>query len=127
MIHRNVDSLVTLYAVESSKKFIVHKDYACHYSPVFKAAFASQFLEGQTQEYRLEDTTEEVLRILVQWLYTQELDSPPIWKEDKELSESEKADGKQYHVSLVRLWILADSLLMSRLQNIVMRDYQERT
>ncbi|CZR51151.1 uncharacterized protein PAC_01026 [Phialocephala subalpina] len=33
--------------------FVVHKDWVCHYSSVLNAAFNSNFLEGQTQEYRL--------------------------------------------------------------------------
>lgn len=40
----------------------------------FKAAFNSQFEEGQTQTYHLEDTTENAIRLLINWVYTQNLD-----------------------------------------------------
>lgn len=49
-------------------------EFACHYSPVLKAAFNSSFLEGQTQTYRLEDISPSAFRLLVQWLYGQNID-----------------------------------------------------
>ncbi|TVY92543.1 hypothetical protein LAWI1_G001527 [Lachnellula willkommii] len=59
---------------EKEEKFIVHKAFACHYCPVFKAAFESGFIEGQTQTYKLDDVEPKVVQLLVQWLYTQRLD-----------------------------------------------------
>jgi hypothetical protein len=38
---------VILSAGKSDQKFIVHKKFACYYSPVLKAAFNSNFIEGQ--------------------------------------------------------------------------------
>ncbi|KAH7363880.1 hypothetical protein BKA65DRAFT_388657, partial [Rhexocercosporidium sp. MPI-PUGE-AT-0058] len=69
----NPASIITLKVGkdESVKEFIVHKDYACHFSPVLKAAFNSSFLEGQTQVYQLKDTHEGVVTMLVHWLYHQ--------------------------------------------------------
>jgi hypothetical protein len=49
-------------------------EFACHYSPVLNAAFNSSFLEGQTQTYRLEDIGLSAFRLLVQWLYSQNID-----------------------------------------------------
>ncbi|PVH85664.1 hypothetical protein DL98DRAFT_568007 [Cadophora sp. DSE1049] len=63
--------LVTLYAGQSKEKFVVHREFACRYSPVLDAAFKSDFVEGQTQEYRFEDTSEDAVRLLVHWFYTQ--------------------------------------------------------
>lgn len=37
------------------KPLNVHKEVACYYSPVFRAAFNSKFKEGTGQWYRLED------------------------------------------------------------------------
>jgi hypothetical protein len=31
---------------ENPVRFVIHKEFACHYSPVFKAAFNSNFIEG---------------------------------------------------------------------------------
>ncbi|TVY50181.1 hypothetical protein LCER1_G009005, partial [Lachnellula cervina] len=59
---------------EKEEKFIVHKAFACHYSPVFKAAFDSGFIEGQTQTYKLDDIEPKVVQVLVQWVYTQKID-----------------------------------------------------
>lgn len=57
--------MVTLYAGEGDDhKFTVHKDFVCHYSPVLKAAFESDFIEGQTQSYRLKDTSERTVKLL---------------------------------------------------------------
>ena len=49
-----------------SKKFIIHKEFACYVSPVFDAAFNSNFVEGQTQTYKLDDTTPRAFQPLTQ-------------------------------------------------------------
>jgi hypothetical protein len=51
----------------------VHKEFACFASPVFDAAFNSNFIEGQTQTYKLDDTTSRAFRLLTQWLYFEKL------------------------------------------------------
>ncbi len=59
--------MVILEAVndESQKSQKVHRDVACHYSPIFKAAFNSNFVEGQTQTYRLEDVSQQTVKSLI--------------------------------------------------------------
>jgi hypothetical protein len=59
--------LVTLYAgqQEEAESFLIHKDFACHYSPVLKAALNSDFVEGQTQSYRLDEENGEAVRLLI--------------------------------------------------------------
>jgi uncharacterized protein YegP (UPF0339 family) len=74
---RKPAELVTLYAGKSDEKFVVHKEFACHYSPVLKAAFNSEFIESQTQTYRLEDAADKAVRLLNHWMYTQTLDTVP--------------------------------------------------
>jgi hypothetical protein len=97
------------------KKFIVHKEFACYYSPVFKAAFNSDFYEGQTQTYRIFDTPESAVCLLVHWLYTQKVDLAQI-------------DGSQNNILasdlLICLWILADKLLIGSLQNAVIHELE---
>jgi len=96
---------------------------ACSHSPVLNAAFNSDFLEGQTQIYRLEDTTPRAVRLLVQWLYCEKLRLLQLeddWKYqagDDDNCESSKSEDK----SLVELWVLADRLIMPCLQNEVLR------
>jgi hypothetical protein len=97
------DSIVT--------KFIVQEEFACHYSPVLKAAFNSGFIEGQTQTYRLEDTTEGAVQMLVKWICTQRLNV---------LEFDEMIDGNPRSPCIASLWVLADKLLIPRLQNAAM-------
>ncbi|TVY41599.1 hypothetical protein LOCC1_G007765 [Lachnellula occidentalis] len=75
----NTKELVTFKIGKDDKikTFVVHKEFACHYSPVLKAAFNSDFIEGQTQTYVLEDIGPygiETFTLFVKWLYTQKLD-----------------------------------------------------
>ncbi|CZR51147.1 uncharacterized protein PAC_01022 [Phialocephala subalpina] len=117
----NSHQLVKLYpetpnADVDSEPFIVHRDFATCYSPVLKAAFESGFIEGQKQEYRFdEDFDEDVIRILSQWFYTQKIDlgnirepdlGPPISTIDLRID------------CLIKLWVLADRLLIPKLQNV---------
>lgn len=99
--------------------FTVHKDYAVYHSPVFRAAFEGNFVEGQTQEYRLQGPFDDnVVRMLAQWLYTQNIDLEQIrGKRTGESYSSQKPEDKW--LFLVQLWVLADSLLMPKLQNMV--------
>ena len=61
--------MVTIYAGQNphATPFVMHKDFACHFSPVLKAAFKSGFIEGQKQEYRVDEDDEEIVRLLVEW------------------------------------------------------------
>ncbi|TVY36386.1 hypothetical protein LSUB1_G004769, partial [Lachnellula subtilissima] len=104
--------LVTLKVQNTSEAFVVHKEFACHHSPVFNAAFNGPFVEGQTQVYGLEDTTTRAVRLLVYWLYTQ--------KVDLTLPNDDHSALKAQASSLAELWVLADFLLIPRLQNAVL-------
>jgi len=56
--------------IASGQKFVVHKELICHSSPFFDRAFNGSFLEGQTQEMKLEDVEASRFGIFVHWLYT---------------------------------------------------------
>jgi hypothetical protein len=100
------DKLVTFSIGKEEKEFQVHKAFACHYSPVLKAAFNNPtFEEGQTQMYRLEDTTEAPFSLLIEWVYSQTL-------------EYHEGSTDLTTPNLVRLWVLAGYLLIPRLQNV---------
>lgn len=86
-------------------KFSIHKDFICHYSPFFKAAFNSNFKEGQTQEITL-DVDEIAFGVIANWFYTQKI-----------LDTSGKVPLQSV---LARVWILADRFLIPVLQNQVM-------
>jgi hypothetical protein len=82
-----------------------------------RAAFNSNFVEGKTQTYRIEDTTEEAFRLVVQWLYSQKLvllqhtPNYPLLEDVMHLS------GMAEDESLVELWVLAAKLKIPKLQN----------
>jgi hypothetical protein len=58
---------------DKPEKFTVHKEFACRVK-AFDSAFNSNFMEGQTQTYRIDDTSADAFRLFAQWLYGQDLD-----------------------------------------------------
>lgn len=101
-------------------KFVVHKEFVFHSSPVLKAALSNpNFVEAQTQTYRLDDTTEGAFRLLVQWLYTQKLELLQM-RQDFDVEANEGMEGEEDQ-SLVELWVLADKIDMPELQNLALR------
>ncbi|KAH6671101.1 hypothetical protein B0J14DRAFT_88381 [Halenospora varia] len=106
------------------EKLQLHKQHACHYSPVLNKAFNNILLESQTQTYTLKDTTSLACRLLVQWLYTQRFSSfTPQERLTEPLQNPDEASRKSYFqrfFSFVRLWVLADKLMILTLQNQVM-------
>jgi hypothetical protein len=110
------------------KPFLVHKETVCHYSPVLRAAFISDSVEGQAQTYRLEDTSEGAFRFFAQWIHHQrfELDYHKDAAEKQQDSEEDPDCGCGGHLacknqmeSLFKLLILAEKLLVPQLQNRV--------
>lgn len=115
MFSRKPAELVTFYSGQSpeAQPFVVHKEFAIHYSAPLKEAFASDFIEGQTQEYRFEDATDTMLRLLVTWIYTQHVDIQGI----EELMTDTRRRKEECR-TLCHLWVLAGRLLIPRLQNM---------
>ncbi|KAL2072754.1 hypothetical protein VTL71DRAFT_12097 [Oculimacula yallundae] len=102
------EDIVTLIAGEdlSEKPMNVHKEVACHYSPVLKAAFNRRFQEGESQTYRIED-----------YMYNRNLDIDsfdPI-PADKNLADK----------MLIEIWVLADKLLIPGLQNFAIFELED--
>jgi len=100
----------------NSTEFLIHKEVVCQQSEVLAAAFNSGFKEGQTQTYRLEDTTDRGFRLFMQWLYSRKftllrLDS------DYDYDEDSASLGEAEDMSLVELWVLADKVGMPALQD----------
>lgn len=103
-------------------------EFVCHHSPVLKAAFNSNFMEGETQTYRLDEISSSAFRLLVQWFYNEEFD---VFKEedlncanDEDDPEIEKLWADQ-DINLIQLWIVADKLLIRPLQNAVINVLEE--
>jgi hypothetical protein len=129
---RDTEQLVTFIIGkgEISKTFIIHKAVACAHSPVLLAAFNGPFIEGQTQTYRLEDTSPSVFPFLVQWMYTQRIKLLTHIEESGESrGSSDPGPGhdeicRKQDTLFVDLWVLGDQLLMDGLQNYIMRQMQ---
>jgi hypothetical protein len=95
----------------ASKIFLVHKEFVYHHSPVLKTAFESSFIEGETQIYKLDDVTPATFTLFVQWLYTQNLCNPIT-------PPGDVSSLIEHWHSLLRLWVLADKMMVPRLQNM---------
>jgi hypothetical protein len=125
---RTPTELVTFYigTGESLTEFQVHKEVACDSSPVLKAAFNSTFVEGQTQTYRLEDTTANAFRHLVQWFYSKSMNFESHFENHVPRNSadwnSHQAPCRKKSRTLVDLWILADKLLIPEVQNLVIEE-----
>lgn len=105
-----MSELVTFFIGPSKIKFLIHKRIVCEASPVFEAAFNSSFIEGQAQEYVLADTTEGTFALFTEWIYRGDFNvSLP--------NDVINLNLEDLHSNLLDLWILADKLLIPRLQN----------
>ena len=113
MITSEMDNVVTfLIGAPHPRKFVVHQNFVDYYCPLLKKAFNSPFIEGMTKTYKLEDTTPAAFALFVRWLYTQDIEDAMAANDHKEISA--------YYAALVRLWILAEKFMLSRLQNAVL-------
>ncbi|PMD39700.1 hypothetical protein L207DRAFT_583558 [Hyaloscypha variabilis F] len=126
------DELVTIVVGEESKSFIIHKEVAS-YSPVLKAAFDSDFLEGQTQTYNLEEASIEAFQLVTQWLYRQAIN--PVFTADEFDSlntlpintilpdtAQQKIVARQTH--LIEAYEIGDYLQLPRLQNLMLDELE---
>jgi hypothetical protein len=113
---------------DAPKKFIIHKERVCHHSPVLKAAFNGNFIEGETQTYRVEDTSPGAFRMFTRWVYDQDLDLVQLKILDQKQRDVRWEMGEAGHVEdleLAELWVLADKMAMPKLQNFIVRQIVE--
>lgn len=76
---------------------------------MMKAAFTGNFEEGHTRSMTLEDVEDATFESFVTWVYTQAI--PFVTGIDG------ITDYESDNINLIRLWILADRLLIPQLQN----------
>ncbi|KAI9053510.1 hypothetical protein LZ554_002465 [Drepanopeziza brunnea f. sp. 'monogermtubi'] len=103
-------------------EFLVHKEVICHHSKVLKAAFNGTFLEGQSQMYRLDDTTQGAFRLFTQWIYSQKLNIAQT--RPGSVDEDNEALTCGEDTFLAELYVLADKFDMAPLQNAVMDEFE---
>lgn len=93
------------------ESFTVHQKLAYFWSPVLKAAFEGQFMEGTTITMEMTDTRREAIPLLIGWMYSGKID---------DINNNSPSSQDLYC-----LWILADKLLIPELQNCTMLAIQE--
>ena len=71
-------------------------------------------IEGQTQTYRLEDTTKEAFGLFVAWLYIQKINIRVPEDQTSKLASA-----------LPILWVLAEKLLIPSLQNLTIDSIEQ--
>ncbi|CAG8980294.1 hypothetical protein HYALB_00008914 [Hymenoscyphus albidus] len=101
-------------------KFVVHKCFAVHYSPVLKAAFehqATAVLNPLGNTYSLDEEDKTTTEFLVQWLYTQDI-QPAQLKPDATYNCAEI-------LSIIKLWLLAERLVIPSLQNAAIKKFND--
>jgi len=94
---------------------------------VLEKAFNGGFKEARTRKYEMKDTNPDVFRVFVQWLYSQKVthihhDDIGQWHDDmtaEEKQEHENICDPQTTIQ-IQLWVLAEKLLIPRLQNELM-------
>jgi len=116
------NSLVTFIVGKEGEttKFTAHKEVVCYHSKVLRAAFNSNFVEGKTQTYCLEDTTGATFKFFMQWIYFQKLNVLQL-QDTYTKSNSTKEAALEEDFALAGLWILGDRLCMNRVQNAALQ------
>jgi hypothetical protein len=102
----------------SQETFLVHKEVACDSTPVFERAFNSVFIEGQDQNYRITDTTRGAFQLLMQWMYSRDLELKQLDEAWIANPDNKYAADEEDH-ELVELWVLAEKYGIPALQNRV--------
>ncbi|KAE8446864.1 hypothetical protein EG329_011495 [Mollisiaceae sp. DMI_Dod_QoI] len=89
----------------------VHKEVVCHYSPVLATFFAN----NPTKSYTF-NSTKRALKLLVQWLYSQNLFVDRLHEDRVWLWCPGDED-----LALIELWVMAEGLEIPNLQNLVIK------
>jgi hypothetical protein len=97
---------------------MIPTDLICYQSPVFKAAFEGQFLEGRTLTMTLDDVDSKLFGLLVHWFYTEDVFIKDLEVVNNKTISQECLDKNS--ILLANLWLLADRFLIPLLQNNIM-------
>jgi hypothetical protein len=118
--------MVTFEVGEGQMKetFLIHKEVACRGSVVFEKAFNSNFEEGLTQIYKLNDIDPDAFRFFSEWLYSEKLslldhefESKEGWTDEEKVCHLAKCIKQD--CILVELWVMGDRFAVKGLQNSV--------
>lgn len=93
--------------------YTVHKDFVTHASPFFDRAFNGGMIEAQTGVMNFQESNITAFGLLINYIYT---------------GEVEGADDEPIPIDeLINLWILADRVLMPKLQNASLKAIEVQT
>ena len=91
---------------ETKKEYVVYREFACYYSPMLDAAFNGLFIEGKSNTMTIDDFPfPEAFGFLQCWMCTTKIEHP--------------LNNPLTITSYCIAWILADRLLIPRMQNQV--------
>lgn len=97
-------NIVTVLVGTEEERFVLHQDAVCAKSKFFKAACSKQWLEGQERIVRLPEAGAAIFQAYCSWIYSGEL------QELTCTAASDVADGIAECKSLIKLYLLGDSL-----------------
>ncbi|PMD56278.1 uncharacterized protein K444DRAFT_632702 [Hyaloscypha bicolor E] len=113
------DQMVRIY-IGSTKKhnssWLLHESVLCYHCPYFKSVFRGNFLESTTKESHLPDDDPLTFSYVVNYLYGSLL------KCDCHLKST---SHYPHRVTWIKVFILANKLLMYNLENAALRRYQD--
>ena len=100
---------VTLIVGESRTMFQIHEAVLFDVSPVFRAAFTSDFKESAERQMILPEDDAELFNLMIEWLYSRPYDiSPPTGDKDIDCAR---------FLQPTRLYVLADKYAVTKLKN----------
>lgn len=104
---------VTLVVGETKTTFHVHEAELFEASPVFKAAFSSDFKESSQRKMNLPEDDAVLFNLLIEWLYGHHYDIP------QPTGETTK-DGTRF-MEAMRLYVLADKYSVASLKSRIVK------
>ena len=114
--------LVTLESEDGSQALKVSKATLCSISDYFSNALDGGFIEGTQRRIKLPGTQQDTVKLFAFWVSRRSLPDF-VFKLEKVLDAAPTRTrdlSTPYLMPLVRLWILADMLLVPKLQNEAM-------
>ncbi|OBT48082.1 hypothetical protein VE00_01023 [Pseudogymnoascus sp. WSF 3629] len=116
---RRVQKIVYVIVGPERQKFGMHQDHLCATSPYFKSAFEGKFQEAELGEVTLKHTSVATFEMFNEWLYTDNVTEELCREENMTASQMYDKDKPTYP-QMLDVWVLADYLLVPRLQNHIM-------
>lgn len=106
-------AVVTLVVGETKTTFHVHEAELFAASPVFKAAFGSDFKESSERKMTLPEDDAELFNLMVEWIYHRRYDLPP--------RTGDKIKNGARYMESMRLYVLADKYGVTSLKNCIVK------